>query len=676
MKGYKFIGYVKSTKYNQIDKIYYNPWRDKFKCIDKEGKERKLSEKNQNYLYQKFHIRCNRMKILSVSLVLGILGIAFTLKYKDVFPIFLEEAKIVDNEESTNSLIAVFNKQMDKNSFFSKEQKEYLKEAWRKYLEENSHYHSMGELINLCVNLKDWQIEYDDSIETSFLDRTEFKISLSKNYPYEHQALFQETLYFFLEDKLNESTSGLSLGYINALSKKYGEGDLIYKTENEYLLLISEIIGKENLIYFMETGEEEEFYEYFASITKNSIEEIKDLIQLTKIRLLYESANNEQKATELDKAIRKILFNWAIKVDERNKENLILLNVLDSDYSLISSFLEEEYIFKKNGVDEYQTINGKNKYELTNAELIQKYPNISEDVSRLLKQYLLDEKILKESRNVNELIILCHKYIDVNDNYSEEQKEYLKKTWKNYLIDQGIYFELNASLEMLENLTTINIAYESTKDSTILGDYSASNHIITLYEGYDLNTILHETEHASKTDETNNFWWLHEGYAGAVCGAYGSRLTYYDENEYLLLISEIIGKEEVIKNIINKTEEEILQQLSDKTGESIENIKELNNKMYNKMLSSYYEKHEEEDRLNMEIKTELAELAIKADENNKENFIILNALQNKYQLKTSFLSDDYYFIGQLVEYTINDENKYDYTYLFEENQILAKIHNK
>ena len=32
MKGYKFIGYVKSTKYNQIDKIYYNPWRDKFKC--------------------------------------------------------------------------------------------------------------------------------------------------------------------------------------------------------------------------------------------------------------------------------------------------------------------------------------------------------------------------------------------------------------------------------------------------------------------------------------------------------------------------------------------------------------------------------------------------------------------------------------------------------------------
>lgn len=231
-------------------------------------------------------------------------------------------------------------------------------------------------------------------------------------------------------------------------------------------------------------------------------------------------------------------------------------------------------------------------------------------------------------------------------------------------------------METLENITTANVEYGINDDKSILGDYNDSNHTITLYEGHDLDTVLHETKHRSRRDCPNEFWWLNEGYAGAICGEYGSRLTYEDENEYLLIISEIIGKEEVIKNIINETEEEILLQLSDKTGESIENIKELNNKMYNKTLLTYHKKDEEAEELDMEIKIELAELAIKADENNRENFIILNALQNKYQLKTSFLSDSYTYIGSGEKYLIDDDNKYIFTCLFDSDYTRAKIHNK
>ena len=176
---------------------------------------------------------------------------------------------------------------------------------------------------------------------------------------------------------------------------------------------------------------------------------------------------------------------------------------------------------------------------------------------------------------------------------------------------------------MLENLTTVNVGYGEIADKRIHGNYNDSNHTITLYEKHDLNTVLHETQHASENDDTTLFWRMNEGYAGALCDAQGFKLTYQDENEYLLLISEA-------------------------------------------------------NELDKEIKETLAELAIKADENNKENFIILNALYSKYKLNSSLLENEYNYslYGLNFVYPITDKNKYDYVDVFELVSQRTKIHNK
>ncbi len=86
----------------------------------------------------------------------------------------------------------------------------------------------------------------------------------------------------------------------------------------------------------------------------------------------------------------------------------------------------------------------------------------------------------------------------------------------------------------------------------------------------------------------------------------------------------------------------------------------------------------EANELDKEIKETLAELAIKADENNKENFIILNALYSKYKLNSSLLENEYNYslYGLNFVYPITDKNKYDYVDVFELVSQRTKIHNK
>lgn len=312
----------------------------------------------------------------------------------------------------------------------------------------------------------------------------------------------------------------------------------------------------------------------------------------------------------------------------------------------------------------------------------EKYGNLLiEDIPKLEKEYSFDEKILKEERNLQFLINMCKKYIDRNNNYTEEQKEYLKLIWSKYLTDEGELFEREAILEMLNKITSVQIEYKPYENNSVTGRYIEEDNTIILYESYATNaTLVHETIHCTIGDELQKKYLdLEEGYCGALCGKYCDEFTYREENEYLLLISEIIGKEKLKSCIINGKEDELIKEIADKTFTEKNEIRNLIVKTYKyKAIPLGKENFLKRTTLFKEIKKDLASLAIKADESNAKNFIVLNAYYDKYTLETSFLEERYHYtikeeIEGIPKYiTIYEENKYDFDDLFEEDYRLQK----
>lgn len=286
-----------------------------------------------------------------------------------------------------------------------------------------------------------------------------------------------------------------------------------------------------------------------------------------------------------------------------------------------------------------------------------------------------------EERNLQFLINMCKKYIDRNNNYTEEQKEYLKLIWSKYLTDEGELFEREAILEMLNKITSVQIEYKPYENNSVTGRYIEEDNTIILYESYATNaTLVHETIHCTIGDELQKKYLdLEEGYCGALCGKYCDEFTYREENEYLLLISEIIGKEKLKSCIINGKEDELIKEIADKTFTEKNEIRNLIVKTYKyKAIPLGKENFLKRTTLFKEIKKDLASLAIKADESNAKNFIVLNAYYDKYTLETSFLEERYHYtikeeIEGIPEYiTIYEENKYDFDDLFEEDYRLQK----
>lgn len=379
----------------------------------------------------------------------------------------------------------------------------------------------------------------------------------------------------------------------------------------------------------------------------------------------------------------KIYYNWVL-------EKFIALKQDGTERNL--SEKQKEYLYKKfHKKCKLFTLIGVLKFELISAIIgigityTIKYRNILEDLPKLEKEYCFDEMILHEERDIDFLVSMCNKYIDKNESYTNEQKEYLKLKWSQYLEDEGELFERNAILDMLQNLSSVPIEYKDYENNHVLGRHRNSPHKIILYTPYATNANLaHETEHCVIGDNLSfEFLDSEEGYCGAFGGKYCDDLTYPNENEYLLIMSEIIGKEKLKWCIINGKEDELIKELANKTHTSKKEISDLIAKTYEYNLLFYdKDKTQERKNLNREIKRELAELAIKADESNKDNFIVLNAYYNKYDLDTSFLEDRYLFIAKeetdiFTKYMyISDENKYNYILLFEDELTRTKSKNK
>lgn len=381
MKGYKWIGTIKSTKYNQIDKIYYNPWLGgKFKCIDKEGKERKLNKKQKKYLYNKFHIKCDLVSLMTkVKIYTGIAISVYTallaIKYRNILEDtpkiakeFIFDEKINQKERNIDFLIDMCKKYIDRNDNYTEEQKEYLIEEWSSYLKENGECLEILPILELYNNLSTVHVDYSTDLRDKTVGNYNgflHKINISKDYEHVFCILFHETLHCFIRDNISHNLWAIEEGFCSAIGN-IPHDYLCYSEENEYLLILSEMIEKEKTIYYIENFKEEEFYKYLASCTNNTEEDVKDCLQLMNTRLrLYLNSEDNYTLEEINKEIEQTLASWAIKVDERNQDNFIALNVLYDKYVLTSSFLEENYVYLDKETGEEIIINDENKYDFT-----------------------------------------------------------------------------------------------------------------------------------------------------------------------------------------------------------------------------------------------------------------------------------------------------------------------
>lgn len=316
------------------------------------------------------------------------------------------------------------------------------------------------------------------------------------------------------------------------------------------------------------------------------------------------------------------------------------------------------------------------------ALLAIKYRNILEDTPKIAKEFIFDEKINQKERNIDFLIDMCKKYIDRNDNYTKEQKEYLIEEWRSYLKENGECLEILPILELYNNLSTVHVDYSTDLRDKIVGNYNGFLHKINISKDYKhvFCILFHETLHCFIRDNiSHNLWAIEEGFCSAIGNIPHDYLCYSEENEYLLILSEMIEKEKTIYYIENFKEEEFYKYLASCTNNTEEDVKDCLQLM-NTRLRLYLNSEDNYtlEEINKEIEQTLASWAIKVDERNQDNFIALNVLYDKYVLTSSFLEENYVYLDKETgeEIIINDENKYDFTYLFEENLVRAKIHNK
>ena len=288
---------------------------------------------------------------------------------------------------------------------------------------------------------------------------------------------------------------------------------------------------------------------------------------------------------------------------------------------------------------------------------------------------VLKEEVEEENDYENLIQMYCLN-IDYNQNFSEEQKEFLKKYYIQIFINNYVQeFETQTIMRSLQDISQVKVNYHDYENKkNISGSYNEILNLIDLY--YPAKeadpTFIHETEHMFL--EMDNLS-LEEGFCSAVasyCCLY-KPIVYVEENEYLLIIGEIIGKENLIHYIINSDDEQIYNDLASETGTTKKEIIDLFKKM-NKRLN-YEKKEKEVADLDKEIKQQLANLAIKANPENENNFIIKNALCGNYVLQTSFLNDEYLFQDKETKYMvlINDLNKYEITEELEVGFTLSKI---
>ena len=260
------------------------------------------------------------------------------------------------------------------------------------------------------------------------------------------------------------------------------------------------------------------------------------------------------------------------------------------------------------------------------------------------------------------------------------------------LSDYGDNYQIQTYINLLNSLANNDVKYPAYEEDNIVLGYTENNEIIKINSEKNY-TIVHESLHNALRNSLEHIT-IEEGYCCAIMEKYCGEISYLHENEDLLLISEIIGKDNLIYCIVNGKENLLYEFILDKTNIDKKEIKRLFTKMdealelerqardkeqeikmnpINKtlLMNEIEQLYFQAECLHKEIRIKWALLAIRKDSQNENNFIVQNALSSNHcMLYSSFLKEEYKFWNEKDQevITINENNKYENTNTIEEQQ--------
>lgn len=157
------------------------------------------------------------------------------------------------------------------------------------------------------------------------------------------------------------------------------------------------------------------------------------------------------------------------------------------------------------------------------------------------------------------VVLIFNNIIDNSDEFTDEEKEYLKEREGRLLKEYGHYYYFDSIFNMIYRLRRVKIERDVEMDSGIDGQYNNIKNLISISKGGDMDVLGHEVEHAI-TINYAEFNMLNEYGLTYMFEAIDSStdLEYYDSYSYnsimrnhMLFLSKVIGKDNLLRIYLN-----------------------------------------------------------------------------------------------------------------------------
>ncbi len=404
------------------------------------------------------------------------------------------------------------------------------------------------------------------------------------------------------------------------------------------------------------------------------------------MKKIYYLGTAKRKNEEIDKIYMNLKTNQIICLKQDETERIITLHEKQN----LRRIFKKKINYLRNKRRLYYTIMA----FITSGILFYFEKQFEKNKPVLLNNPELYLKALLEEELDNQILIdMCLEYIDRNENYTPEQKRELKETWKMILSDYGEKYQIHTFINLLNSLANNDVKYPTNKEDNIVLGYTENNEIIKI-NSEKKNVMSHESIHNALRNSLEHIA-VEEGYDSAIIAKYYEDISYFHENEDLLLISEIVGKDTLLYCIINGKENLLYEFIMDKTNIDKKELKRLFNKMDEALELDRQARNKKEEMktnpvnknflmneieqlcfqaecLHKEIRIKWALLAIQKDSQNEKSFIIQNALSSDHCiLYSSFLKEEYIFWNEKEQkiIIINENNKYENKSTLEEQML-------